>query len=652
MKNLQKILLFFVIVTLISCSKNNECYNPEPFPFQDKETGKWGFVGLSGKIIIEPRFEVRPTYFKEGFALLEKASGYDYINLSGDTLGYNYQLATLFEEGMALVTRADGSRCFIRTDFSDAFCIDNLKQKVVTCGLFSEGLAKFQAENNKWGYLNNSGEIVIEPVYYKALNFKEGLAFVELKDNSSDSTDKLFIDLSGNTKIKLDKNISEARSFSEGLAAVKDSAGWGFMDTQGNLVIAPDPDWKTVTNFNNGYAAFLEYGEWGAINKKGKRILGSFYNAPPIFFSGLSALEEDEGMGFINKKGRKKISSKYEEIAYPFYKGKAVVKEGKYYIFVSKAGKIASNLELDNIDMSYVNNMLQSIRGYSPDESVMSYPYYRKITIDGKYSVRGLYPLNENTAMTTKCYHFIYNDLNQIVKIEYMEYGKADDEDPFFGCSKVAFKYSDSIEIRTFLDEYGRKTSNDDEIYCEKILLDKNKQRIAKINLGHDDSPDENKYGVARYSWELDKSGSRIKETQYDSDDEIIVSGTIYHRKYVWDKRGNLAELHFLDEEERLTDNYEGIAIQKWEYDKNSNQTKVEFYDKSKQLKNNSSGIAISRYQYDNIGRMTRIDFYNSDNKRTAFAGYKVATIIREYDDENDEINDTYLDIEGNEISL
>jgi hypothetical protein len=652
MKNLQKILLFFVIVTLISCSKNNECYNPEPFPFQDKETGNWGFVDLSGKVIIEPKFEVCPSYFREGFALLEKSSGYDYINLSGDTLGYNFQLATLFEEGMALVTREDGSRCFIKSDFSDAFCIDNLKQKVVTCGLFSEGLAKFQAENNKWGYLNTSGDITIEPAYTKALNFKEGLAFVELRDSISESTIKLFIDISGNTKIKLDKNISEARSFSEGLAAVKDTSGWGFIDTQGNVVIAPDPDWNSVTNFNNGCAAFLEYGEWGAINNKGKRILGSLFDGPPIFFSGLSALEEDDGMGFINKKGRKKIRAGYEEIAYPFYKGKAIVKEGKYYIFISKAGKIVSDLELDNIDMSYVNNLLQSIRGYSPDESVMSSPYYRKITLDGKYSVRGLYPLNEKTAMTTKCYHFVYNDLNQLVKIEYLENGQAGDEDPFFGCSKVTFEYSDSTETRTFLDEYGRKTSNDDGVYCEKIVLDKNKQRIGMINLGYNGSPVENKFSVARYSWELDKSGSRIKETLYDSDNEIIVNGTIYMRKYGWDKKGNMTELDFLDEQGQLTENHEGIAIQKWEYDKNSNQTKVEFFDKNKQLKNNSSGIAMSRYQYDNIGRMTRIEFYNRENKRTAFAGYKVATIIREYDDENDEINDTYLDIEGNEISL
>jgi len=652
MKNLQKILFFFVIVTLIDCSRNNECYNPEPFPFQDEETGKWGFVDLSGKVIIEPKFESEPSYFKEGLALIEKESGYDYINNNGDTLGYNFQTATLFEDGMALVTKENGNRCFIKNDFSDAFCIDNLKQEVISCGLFSEGLAKFQAENNKWGYLNTSGEVVIDPVYSKALNFKEGYAFVELRDNDSGKVDKLFIDINGNIKIRLDENIEVVRSFSEGLAAVKDSSGWGFIDKQGIVSIEPDADWETVTNFNNGCAAFSEYGEWGAINKKGKRILGSLYDAPPIFFNGLSIVEEENGMGFINRKGRKKIKPGYDDVAYPFYKGKAVVKDGKYYIIISKTGKISGTQELYHINRSYTDNVLQSIRGYSPEEAVINYTYFRKIILDRKYSFKGLYPIDQKMAMTNKCYHFIYNDLNELVKIEYLDNGEAGEEDPFFGCSKVSIEYNDSTEKRTFLDEYGRKTMNEDEVYSEVILLNSSRQRVAKLNLNYDGDPTEDKYNVARYSWELDKYGSRIKETLYDYDNEIIINGNIYSRKYIWDRSGNLIEMHFLNKEGQLSANDDGIAIQKWEYDKNSNQTKVEYYNGNSKLQENSNGIAIFRYKYDNVGRMMRIDFYDSENKKTAFSGYKVATILREYDDENDEINDTYLDIDGNEISL
>lgn len=652
MKKLQNFLLLIVLVSLMNCARDNECYNPELIPFQDKENEKWGFFNLAGKVIIEPVFEVQPTYFQEGFALLEKESGYDYVNLNGDTLGFNFQTATLFKEGMALVTKENGARCFINKEFADVFCIDSLKTEILSCGLFSEGYAKFQALNGSWGYLNSSGDIIIDPAFSKALNFKENYAFVELRDKDSNKVDKLFIDVNGDIKINLDKNIEAVRSFSEGLAAVKDTSGWGFIDTDGNIVIEPNPEWETVTNFINGYAAFMEKEEWGAINKRGKRILGSSLEVPPIFFNGLSIVQEDNGVGFINVKGRKKIKPKYMDIAYPFYKGKAIVKDGKYYVIISKNGKLSAKQEFYNVDQSYPYNVLQAIQGYSPSETVINYSYYRKVMVDGKYSVKGLYPLDEKAALETKCYHFVYNDFNELAEIEYLVYGEPGDEDPFFGCSKVSFEYNDSIEKRTFYDEDDLPIMNSDDVYTEKILLDKAKFRIAKLNLNKYGNLTENRYDVAKYLWDIDANGNRIKEKSYDADNELIIINGIYSKKYAWDRKGNLIEMQFLNEKDQLTANDAGIAFQKWKYDKNRNQNEVAYYNIDSQLEENASGIAIFRYTYDKIGRMIQIEFFDDEDKKTEYSGYKVATILREYDDENDEVNDTYLDIEGNETSL
>ena len=38
MKNLQKFLLFFVLISLINCTRKSERYSPEPAPFPDEET--------------------------------------------------------------------------------------------------------------------------------------------------------------------------------------------------------------------------------------------------------------------------------------------------------------------------------------------------------------------------------------------------------------------------------------------------------------------------------------------------------------------------------------------------------------------------------------------------------------------------------------
>jgi len=44
---------------------------------------------------------------------------------------------------------------------------------------FSEGLAGVQI-NNKWGFINKKGEIIVEPKYDKVFNFERGLALVKI----------------------------------------------------------------------------------------------------------------------------------------------------------------------------------------------------------------------------------------------------------------------------------------------------------------------------------------------------------------------------------------------------------------------------------------------------------------------------------------
>src|SRR5690606_29231027 len=44
---------------------------------------------------------------------------------------------------------------------------------------FSEGLAKFQASNGKYGYIDEEGNIEIDAIYDNAQDFKNGIAMVE-----------------------------------------------------------------------------------------------------------------------------------------------------------------------------------------------------------------------------------------------------------------------------------------------------------------------------------------------------------------------------------------------------------------------------------------------------------------------------------------
>jgi hypothetical protein len=77
---------------------------------------------------------------------------------------------------------------------------------------FSDGMAMFQ-HGESWGFVNETGETVIEPQYDSVEQFSEGLACVRL------GMKKGFIDKQGNIVIK--PQYDNARPFSEGLAPVR-----------------------------------------------------------------------------------------------------------------------------------------------------------------------------------------------------------------------------------------------------------------------------------------------------------------------------------------------------------------------------------------------------------------------------------------------
>ncbi|MEG0826220.1 MAG: WG repeat-containing protein, partial [Bacilli bacterium] len=91
--------------------------------------------------------------------------------------------------------------------------------------VFSEGLVPF-IMNNKFGYRDKQGNIVIKNKFEYADLFSEGLAQVKVNNKWG------YIDKQGNIVIK--NKFEGAGDFSEGLASVKINGKWGYIDKQGN----------------------------------------------------------------------------------------------------------------------------------------------------------------------------------------------------------------------------------------------------------------------------------------------------------------------------------------------------------------------------------------------------------------------------------
>lgn len=154
--------------------------------------------------------------------------------------------------------------------------------------------------DNKWGYADNSGKIIIEPTFDKVRRFSaDGYAYV-YQDNLC-----AVIDTKGNFIIPF--KYTEIFNFSDGLAAACKggeyywlqgeiiNGEWGFINEKGEEVIPFN--YYRVESFVDGYAIVQKdknWGMWGVIDKEGKQILPFKYNTYSFDMRPFPGLKWDE----------------------------------------------------------------------------------------------------------------------------------------------------------------------------------------------------------------------------------------------------------------------------------------------------------------------------------------------------------------------
>lgn len=188
--------------------------------------GKFGFIDMTGKIVIEPQFTAIGD-FRDGMAMVFAGDEYGFVNDKGE---------------LAIIPQFSRQAPWI---------------------LFNEGLAAVYVDG-KWGYINKLGKMTIEPQFKFPGHFSEGLAVVATNGKVG------FIDNVGDIRIL--PTFDEAGPFREGLASVKINNKWGFINKNGHMVI--EAQFDKVENFNgHGLAAVKINDKWGFINKLGKVVI-------------------------------------------------------------------------------------------------------------------------------------------------------------------------------------------------------------------------------------------------------------------------------------------------------------------------------------------------------------------------------------------
>ncbi|MFC0212447.1 WG repeat-containing protein [Paenibacillus chartarius] len=194
---------------------------------------KWGYVDKNSKEIVAPIFD-DASDFSEGLAPVKRSGKWGYIDKSGnEVIPPQFDRAYSFNNGLALVADSRGVTSFINRSGTTVIYPKILNEKkeqretgsiiLVTFGEyfnFQEGYAPLRM-GNKWGFIDVTGKIVIQPQYEDAGGFAEGLAAVK-KNGKWGYIDKLGKEI-------IAPQFSKASFFAEGLAGVEVDGLWGYI---------------------------------------------------------------------------------------------------------------------------------------------------------------------------------------------------------------------------------------------------------------------------------------------------------------------------------------------------------------------------------------------------------------------------------------
>ncbi len=231
-----------------------------PVIFKNNFCGFMRRYGNRFKVIMGPKY-ASVQEFSEGLIVVQP-----YINVYTSKVGYadingrlvipaKYDMAGEFSEGLAAV-RVKGDRLYGYINKRGKMVI---RPQFIDAEKFHQGRARVIGGRygGRTGYINKSGKIVIPIIYRDGTIFSEGYAAVKKNGRY------YFINRSG--RIVINRNgYLHAGTFKEGLAFAKHSNGlYGFINKQGEWVIPPQ--FEEARSFSDGMAAVKVNGKWGFI---------------------------------------------------------------------------------------------------------------------------------------------------------------------------------------------------------------------------------------------------------------------------------------------------------------------------------------------------------------------------------------------------
>lgn len=201
---------------------------------------------------------------------------------------------------------------------------------------FSEGLAAVNFKG-KWGYIDTRGKKQIEFKFRSAFPFKEGIARIQNFDKQYG-----FIDLNG--KAVIPPIFEEAYDLENGLIKIKTNRGFNFINIKGDTLLG-EPISK-VSNYKNGYAIAKDFGKESLLDIKGKLLFDYNYDKVYAPEDERIKVKLDGQYGYVDLDGKNLIPIEYQKLS-SFQNGVAAAKTNGNWSLIDPMNNQLKDLDND-----------------------------------------------------------------------------------------------------------------------------------------------------------------------------------------------------------------------------------------------------------------------------------------------------------------
>ena len=300
-----KTVVLLVLLHVLGCNTVNNLPCSGNLLFPAVKGGKYCYINNKGAIVIPPLYNEAGDFYCNR-AIVKVGEKYGVINQHGDFIFKpTFQTPPMrFFDGLSVINQASGNKIKYVFDKSGRlkFSLDCKR-----ISPFIDFIASFKANNNKYGYVNSEGQIIIKPQF----------------DN--------------------------AGYFSEGKAMVSNNKKWGYVDTKGNLIIPYIYD--DTSNFYNNQAVVSIHNHLKLINSQNDIIyefnsnVGEIYPSYDDLWPAYNRREKKFGFFSISKK--KWIIKPIYDYVYFFHEGLAIVEKNDKYGAIDKKGNVILPIKYD-----------------------------------------------------------------------------------------------------------------------------------------------------------------------------------------------------------------------------------------------------------------------------------------------------------------